>query len=290
MTDDDQSYRRRYERERSARLQAEAIAERAIADLTASNEALDRRVRERTAELEVALERLETTDLLKSTFVRGLAHEMSSPLHAIHGLVELVDERTDDLEIQASAKLAAQAATRLNHALRTLLEFAALTAGDVETTRADVRLGAYADRVVDRWRLPAARSGLLLVSEVKPDPSVLVDVDEARLDQIVDALIDNAIRFGRTPVSLRFEHVAGPEPRLDIEVSDSGPGIPEEMQDRIFEAFERGRDATEGFGVGLTLARAIAELLDGRLDLDSDSSGSTFLVQIPLSPDGVDRS
>lgn len=281
MTDD--AYRRRYERERSARLQAEAIAETAIADLTASNEVLDRRVRERTAELEVTLERLEATDLLKSTFVRGLAHEMSSPLHAIHGLVELVDERTDDLEIQASAKLAAQAATRLNQALRTLLEFAALTAGDVETTRSDVRLGSYADRVVDRWRLPAARSGLLLVSEVKPDPSVLVDVDEARLDQIVDALIDNAIRFGQTPVSLRFEKItSGAAPCLEIEVSDSGPGIAEEVRERIFEAFERGRDATEGFGVGLTLARAIAELLGGTLELESDTDGSSFLVRIPL--------
>lgn len=285
MTDDDRSYRRRYERERRARLEAESIAETAIADLTASNEALDRRVRERTAELEVALERLEATDLLKSTFVRGLAHEMSSPLHAIHGLVELVDERTDDLEIQASAKLAAQAATRLNQALRTLLEFAALTAGDVETTRSDVRLGSYADRVVDRWRLPAARSGLLLVSEVKPDPSVLVAVDEARLDQIVDALIDNATRFGRTPVSLRFEKVSGGAPRLEIEVSDSGPGIAEDLHERIFDAFERGRDATEGFGVGLTLARAIAELLGGTLELESDATGSSFLVRIPVPTD-----
>lgn len=277
------TYRRRYERENSARLQAEQIAEAAIADLVAANSALDERVRKRTAELQAALERVEAADVLKSTFVRGLAHEMSTPLHAIQGLVELVEERTADDDIRSSAKLAAEAATRLNLALRTLLEFAALTSGDVETTRAPVRLGTYADRAIARWRLPAARGGLLLVSEVLPDPSTIVDVDEARVDQIVDALVDNAVRFGRTPIELRFERVGGDHRRLEIEVTDAGPGIPAAMQDRIFEAFERGDDTTEGFGVGLTLAQAIAELLGGRLELRStNGTGAAFLVEIPL--------
>ncbi len=283
MADAD-GYRRRYERERNARRQAEQIAESAIADLVAANAALDERVSQRTAELQAALGRLEAADVLKSTFVRGLAHEMSTPLHAIQGLVELIDERSTNAEVRSSAKHAAQAATRLNHALRTLLEFAALTSGDVDTTRSSLCLGDYVDRVVERWRLPAARGGLLLVSEVRPDPSVLVDVDAARLDQIVDALVDNAIRFGRTPIGLRFERIDGHRPRLQIEVSDAGPGIPDAMRDRIFGAFERGEDSTEGFGVGLTLARAIAELLGGGIELRSgDSQGATFAVDIPLS-------
>ena len=220
-------------------------------------------------------------DVLKDTFVRGLAHEMSSPLHAIQGLLELVDERTSDPEIRSSARAAARAATRLNHSLRALLDYAALRAGDHQVTRSRVGLGGYVDRGVDRWRVPAARAGLLLVGDLSTDSSTCVDLDEVRTDQIVDALLDNAIRFGGTPINLlvdldEVDHV------LRIEVRDRGAGVAEPQRARLFEPFERGPDDTDGFGVGLALAREVATLLGGSLELAPTDIGAAFVARIPI--------
>lgn len=287
MTGDIERLTRRHERERRARLQAEEIAEKAIADLVESNAELDQRVQQRTAQLRDALDRLATADRLRSTLVRGLAHEMRTPLHAIGGLVEVVADRTDDPDLAAAAKVAGEAAARLNLALRALIEFAALSAGDRAVTAAPIRLGSYADRVLERWRLPAARAGMLLVSELRPDPSVVVEADEARLDQIVDGLIDNAIRFGATPIQLTLARVDGGAPELVIRVEDSGPGVEEAVRRTLFDAFVRGDDDSPGFGIGLTLGRAVAELLRGSLELvePTDGPGATFVARVPLRPD-----
>lgn len=226
-------------------------------------------------------------DELKDIFVRGLAHELSSPLHAIQGLLELVDERTDDPEIRASAHAAARAAARLNLSLRGLLDFAALRAGDDEVRNARVRLGAYVDRVVDRWRLPAARAGLLLVGDLGVDGSTVVEVDEARIDQIVDALLDNAIRFGGTPINLLIETSEAIDV-LRIEVRDHGPGVAHSQWQLLLQPFERGQDATGGFGVGLTLAHEVTELLGGTIEFLPTDGGATVVVEVPLVHDHPD--
>ena len=282
MADDADRYRRRYERERSARLQAERIAEGAIAALSASNRELDARVHERTAELEVALERASRTDQVKSAFLQGLAHEMSTPMHAVRGFVELVSTRTDDDQIRRAAAQADAAATRLHSALRTLLGFAAATAGDVSVDPRPVRLGDYADAVADRWRLPAARAGMLLETDIAPDPGTLVVVDPDRLDQIVDALLDNAVRFGTGQIELtvRADTDAG---CLRLSVIDGGAGVPDDIRDSAFDAFVRGDNATDGFGVGLTLARAVAGALGGTVELDLDAPGGRVDVVVPIA-------
>lgn len=278
------AFRRRYERERTARLQAEAIAERAIGDLHAANRALDARVAERTQELEVVLARLRAADEAKSIVLRGLAHEMSTPLHAVRGLVELVEEQATDAALVSAARTAGAAAGRLNRALRSLLELAAISGGDVVTRREAVVLGDHLDQVLERWRLPAARRGMLLVGEAAPDPAAQVDVDPVRLDQILDALVDNAIRFGRAQVRVGLERVEEPAPVLRIEVADRGPGIAADQRAWIFEPFRSGEGSGDGFGVGLALARAVAEALGGSLELAQSDVGARFVAELPVTP------
>ena len=220
-------------------------------------------------------------DVLKDTFLRGLAHELSSPLHAIQGLLELVDERANDSEIRESAHAAARAATRLNHSLRGLLDYAALRAGDDQVSRRPVGLESYVDHVVERWQLPAARAGLLLVGDLRVEGSTTVQVDEMRLDQIVDPLLDNAIRFGGTPINLLVE-VDEEVDALRITVRDHGPGVSPAHRARLFEPFERGHDTTGGFGVGLALARGVTGLLGGSITLLPSDTGAAFVFELPL--------
>lgn len=278
----DDGFRRRYERERSARLQAEAIAERAIADIQAANRALDVRVAERTEELKSALARVAAADEAKSILVRGLAHEMSTPLHAVRGLIELVEKQVTDPELASATRAAGAAASRLNRALRTLLELVAISGGEVVTTTEEVALGHHLDLVLDRWRLAAARRGLLLLGEARPDPAVVVVVDPARLDQILDALIDNAIRFGGREARVELARLDEPEPVLRVQVTDRGPGISEAEAAFVFDAFRTGEASHEGFGVGLTLARTVAEALRGRLDLVPSEVGACFVAELPI--------
>lgn len=284
---DAERLRRRYQREHDARLQAEAIAERAIADLYATNQELDARVAERTRELEMALERARSTDAVRAAFIRGLAHEMSTPLHAVSGLAELLQDGGDEPAVQRMANDLHAAASRLNLALRTLLEFAAISGGDFETAIGEFRIGEYLDTVIDRWRLRAARAGMLLVGQAMPEPQATVHADSARLDQILDALLDNAIRHGNVQVTIDLTR---DDAILQLAVGDDGPGVPAARRDAIFAAFARGDGpASDGVGVGLTLARAVAEALGGTLELADTAAGARFVARLPLDDGRVDE-
>lgn len=288
-TASDAVWRRRYERERTARLEAESIGEAAIAALTAANQALDLRVAERTAQLEAMLIRLEAADEAKNTFLRGVAHEMATPLHAIRGFLELIADQDVADEVRRPAREAGLAAKRLHEALRTLVEFAAVTATEIHVDSEPISLGSYGDDASSRWRLRAAREGKLLLVEVAPDPETVVRIDPVRVDQIVDALLDNAIRYGGSRIVLRLSaEIDESAAMLRVAVIDDGPGVrPGSADEDVFEAFVRGTShADSGFGVGLTLARAVSESLGGSLCLEPEGDGAHFEAVLPAAHGG----
>lgn len=286
MTDRLDRWQRRYERERAARLQAEAIAEAAIADLYDANQELDQRVAERTKQLEDALRAAEAARRAESTFLHGLAHELSTPLHAILGLVELVGELTDEPEIRASALQIEKASDRLHNALRTLVEFAAASGTEVKVNPAPTTLGRLADALAQRWQRRAARKGMLFVVEVHPDPESRFVSDSDRLAQVLDPLIDNAIRYGhvgRVIVEAQLT-AAAQQPELRVTVSDEGATpISDELRGQIFEPFVRGPDSVGGFGMGLALSRAVAVALGGSVNLLPSQIGSVFEAVVPVA-------
>lgn len=286
MTDSLDRWQRRYERERAARLQAETIGEAAIADLYHANQDLDQRVEQRTKELEDALRVAEAARRAESTFLHGLAHELSTPLHAILGLVELVGELTDEPEIRASALEIEKASDRLHNALRTLVEFAAVSGTEVKVNAAETTLGRFADALAQRWRRRAALKGMLLVVEVDPGPESSFVSDSDRLAQVIDPLIDNAIRYGRVGrVIVEAQLTAAAlQPELRLRVSDEGATpIPAELRGQIFEPFVRGPESVAGFGMGLALAHAVAVALGGSVNLLPSETGSVFEAVVPVA-------
>lgn len=279
----DEAWERRYRRERQARLEAEEIAETAIAELHASNRDLDRQVAERTEQLASALARTAAADEAKATFLHGLAHELSTPLHAVAGLVELIRERSVVDEVVTTAQQVEQAADRLNRTLRTLVEFSAAMGGDLEVHPTEVSVGDLADQVMERWRRRAAQRGTLVVAEARPSPLTRVRVDTARLEQVVDPLVDNALVHGSGRVGVEIEAGAPPAAVLRVRVGDEGPGVAAGLRAQVFDPFVRGgSEEGSGLGIGLTLAGAVATALGGSLVLLDREPASVFEAELPI--------
>jgi signal transduction histidine kinase len=212
VTDEVERLQRRLDRERAARLEAEAIAERGIRELWEANSRLDRAVAERTAELEAALDTATAArDAVASLFGR-VAHELTTPLHAIAGLLELIDGRPLDADSRESLSMARLAAKRAEVSLAVVLELAG--AGALPAPL-DLRSPAsVADEAVSRWLWVSNRRSVLLVADAPTEPA------EGRwrvVAALADLLLEAALRAA-PPGSLSLQLQA----RDGIEISVTG--------------------------------------------------------------------
>ena len=286
-SDDERGERllRRWLREREARHEAERIAEAGLRRLYEANADLDRRVSERTAELETARALAEGADRTKSEFLANLGHEVRTPLHTILATLELATpvDAADARRIED-----ATAATRgLRDMFTNLLELAQFEVGSASTSVAEVALDEVVDELVDAWRSRLATKGLLLVPECPAGTQATVTTDRDRVVQALTALLDNAEKYAEPgTVRLTVQRSAG---WIALLVADDGPGLDDDLAEKVFEPFARatstGDDPAPGSGVGLTIVRKIAEQLGGTAHGRRSASGG-FEVELRL-PDSA---
>jgi signal transduction histidine kinase len=286
MSDDQQIRRleRRIERERRARLDAEQIAERGLRDLWLANQELESRVAERTIELERSLRAARMASEAKEAFLAELGHDLATPLHAVLGLLELIDRDKLAGDDRARLEQAAISARQLADLLFGLVELAgaegSVTSDEIETIAPMVWL----DQLVETWTRRAASAGQLLVP-ICNAPTRPVAAPWARLRQVVDLLLDNAVVHAG-PGILRVELAidesgAGPgSGSVACAVVDSGPGLDEHQLAAAVEPFvsfdDRGR-----LGIGLALASRLANSAGGTLELASDGASTRASVALP---------
>jgi signal transduction histidine kinase len=263
---------------------------------------LEAKVRERTAELEATYRqlaashaRLRELDQLKSDFLGNVSHELRTPLASIKGFVDnLLDGVAGPLAERQRHYLARvrDNADRLSRMVSDLLDLTRIEAGKVELwPQALDPSGAVGD-AVESFRPLARTRGVELRVDRQPSRPVWADPD--KVQQILTNLVSNAIKFtpaaGRVTVRVRPQGEAA----VRVEVEDTGPGIPPEDRERVFDKFYQvGRvdgDRPGGSGLGLTIARHLVELHGGRVWVDSAvGAGSTFVVVLPaVSGDGRD--
>ncbi|WP_162530881.1 ATP-binding protein [Rhodovastum atsumiense] len=253
---------------------------------------LNRSLRAAADDMRVARDRAEQASRAKSAFLNMVSHELRTPLTQLElqvGLLRRLFGGTLDEKQQKVLSRTAAAVRRLSHLVGSLLDYSTLQSGrlTVRPERFDLA-GLMASACADA-ALGADGRDLDVVDETDGDVPPVVS-DPALVRIIVRNLLDNAVKYtGRGKVSARVSGAGG---HVRIEVADTGPGIPAEVQERIFEPFEQleevDRKHAPGVGLGLTLVREIAGILGGHVRLVSTpGEGSVFAVELP-SMEGAD--
>jgi PAS domain S-box-containing protein len=259
-------------------------------DITArkvTEEALERALEGERA----ANDHLRELDRLKDEFIALVSHELRTPLTSIRGYLEFLLEDAAGLAPEQARFLAVveRNAERLQHLVNDLLFVAQVDAGRLSIERSEVDLPALAADAVEAARVVASAAEVEL--ELVAEPMGPLAGDRARLAQLLDNFISNAIKFtpegGRVVVRTWVEG-----DRALVTVSDSGIGIPLDEQARLFERFYRASSATEraipGTGLGLAIAKAIVDAHGGSISVESTAGvGTTFTVELPLAAEDV---
>jgi signal transduction histidine kinase/purine-cytosine permease-like protein/ActR/RegA family two-component response regulator len=239
------------------------------------------------AELQRAKEVAESANLAKSRYVVGLSHELRSPLNAISGYAQLL-EQDDSLQVRPreQVRVVRRSADHLSGLIDGILDISKIEAGRLYLSRDEVRLNDFLEQLVGMFRLQAAAKGIDFVFRRPAVLPVVVYADEKRLRQILINLLSNAIKFTQSGKVQFVVHYRSPV--AEFEVIDTGPGIQPDDLERIFAPFERGAlgvtQPQTGTGLGLTISRLLAGVMGGDIKvLSTVGTGSTFKVKLLLS-------
>lgn len=244
-------------------------------------------------ELESEKTRAEQANLAKSDFLARMSHEMRTPLNAIIGMGQLLREQVSGSGLAEQVEVILSSARNLLHLIEELLDLSAIEAGRLSLQISPFHVEELLDSVASEAAVLAGRKGLELLCWVGKEVPQDLSGDFRRLRQILLNLVNNAIKYtsrGQVRVQLSWRPQDGDSKKglLEIQVEDTGPGIPVDKIPLIFERFSRleqaGANLKEGAGLGLAIVKELAEMMGGDVTVSSlVGQGSTFTVTIPLS-------
>lgn len=243
------------------------------------------------ADLIKAKERAEESDRLKSAFLANMSHEIRTPLNTIIGLASLMAE--NDLDRHEKSRYSAminQSSSQLLTLISDIIDIARIESGELRLDYRNVRLGQMMERLHDIFSAKLSRNGQtqvsLLYRKNPGDDELIIHSDETRLTQILSNLLGNAVKFTLKGF-IEFGCEADLESReIRFFVRDSGPGIPPDRQEIIFERFRQADDSLTrkhgGTGLGLAICKHLCNLLGGKIWLNSvPGEGSCFYFTVP---------
>lgn len=272
-------------------------------ELRELNEGLERRVEQRTQELEVARQQAEAASLAKSFFLAQMSHEIRTPMNGVVGMVEVLSHGQLAQDQSDAIKTIRESAFTLLRLIDDILDFSKIEAGRLELERVPVDLLDLTEGVCDTLSPIAKANAVDLSVFVETDAPEQIQADPVRLRQLLYNLIGNAIKFsqgharknGRVAVRVS---VSNPEPlELRFSIEDNGIGMTPETIARIFEPFSQAEVSTTrrygGTGLGLTICLKLVRLMQGRLSVTSEpDEGTTFAIELPVEAlaGGADQS
>jgi signal transduction histidine kinase len=229
----------------------------------------------------------------KSEFLSRMSHELRTPLNAILGFGQLL--QLDDLtEEQAeSADHILRAGRHLLGLINEVLDLARIESGHLALSPEAVGVDEVIKDTIDLIGPLAAERALRIHAPSPPECAWTVQADRQRLKQVLLNLASNAVKYNRHGGSISLTCHAGDDSRVRIAVADTGPGIPADKLPRLFTQFDRlGAEHSEvqGTGMGLVLAKRLAEAMGGALTVASvEGQGTTFTLELPLAMEPAER-
>jgi PAS domain S-box-containing protein len=219
----------------------------------------------------------------KSDFIATISHELRTPMAAVYGAAETLLRREGELthtQTRQLVEMIAAQSSRLSQITEEVLLTNLLDRGELPLERLPVDVVKVVRQTIEA--MEAQLSEPVVELEVPPEVGAAAG-DADRIQQVMVNLLDNAVKYGGSPVRVRVESADG---HVRISVADSGPGITLADQERIFEKFYRADPqharAPSGTGLGLYISRELVHRMGGRLDVSSEpGSGATFVVELP---------
>lgn len=290
--------KKRLERERTARKEAETLLEskafelhKANQALQANSESLELEVLKRTEDFMLAMQKAESANNAKSRFLANMSHEIRTPMNAIMGLSHLVlNTELNNKQRDYIEKISASSEALLR-IINDILDFSKVEAGEVELEQKQFLFNDVLSHLANTMSYTAAKKKLEIIFDVPSDMPTQLIGDSLRLNQILLNLTSNAVKFterGEVVVKARVVNVISNLIRLQFSIQDSGIGITEEQQKSLFESFSQADVSTTrrygGTGLGLAISKSFVELMGGNIQVASTyGEGSTFSFEVEMT-------
>ncbi|MFW9915165.1 MAG: ATP-binding protein [Candidatus Thorarchaeota archaeon] len=240
-----------------------------------------------TEELEIEKNRVEEADRAKSQFLANISHEIRTPLNVIMGFSEILRDGTLSEQQQTYVETITRANTSLKALIDDLLDVSLIEKGKLSFKFEETALEPFINDIIETYHPYIAKKQLqfdLLLEDSLPAKLI---IDPKRLRQVINNLLENAIKYTNTgliSLRIRCRPISMDKCMIEMQIRDTGIGIPEDLQSQLFEPFiQTSLEQREGgVGLGLTIVKQIVELWEGKIAFESKLGvGTTFFIELP---------